>query len=89
MEQGGIVDLNLIPQLVLYLGEFQGTGPTGAKYPASPLIETRKDTTTLRTAIGEEALIGTFNPPGDDGMNGAKDTGRVWLGFILTTLAKP
>jgi len=91
LEPGNIVDINLVPQLVLFLGDMQGTGPSGviAKYPGTPLYETRKVTTSLTANVGEQALIGTFNPPGDDGLSGQKDAGRVWLGFILTTVVKP
>lgn len=83
-----IVDINFVPQLVRLVGDLQMTG-IAAKYPAQPVFETRKITTSLTTSLGKQALIGTFNPPGDNGVNGRKDTGRVWLGFIRTTLATP
>jgi len=83
-----IVDITLVPQFVILLGNLQVAG-IAAKYPPQPVFETRKVSTSLCAGLGEQAFIGTFNQPGDTGVNGQKDTGRVWLGFIQTELVLP
>jgi len=87
----GIVDISIVPQLVQFVGDFQGSGPTGAaaKYPPSPLFRTRKITTALSAGLGEQAFLGTFSSPGDDGIEGERDDGKVWLAFLLTNLVHP
>jgi hypothetical protein len=82
---GKIMDLNLVPQLVSYEGDLQTAAGLSNIEPQA-LFETRKVTTSLSARIGEQTLIGTFSHPGDDGVNGRKDTGRTWLGFIRATL---
>jgi hypothetical protein len=81
----GVVDINLVPQMVRLVSN-PGISTT---YPAQPVFECRKVTTSLSAALGEQAFIGTFNPPGNTGLNGQEDTDRVWLGFVQTTLAPP
>ena len=76
---GKVVDINMVPDLVSYAGDLQIPG-VGAE--PQPVFETRKVTTEIATLIGEQTFIGTFNHPGDDGVNGRKDTGRVWFGFV-------
>ncbi len=78
---GQIVDLNMVPQMVSYEGDLQ-TGTTLQKFQPQPLFETRKITTSFTSRIGEHALIGTYSHPGDTGVNGHKDDGETWLGFI-------
>ena len=84
---GALVDMTLVPQFVRLLGNLQVEG-IAQKYLPQPVFETRKVTTSLCAALGEQAFIGTFNQPADTGVNGQKDTGRVWLGFIQTKLVR-
>ena len=86
--QKSIVDINIAPGIVRDLGGLQGNG-VARKYPAIPVFETNKVTTSIAAPMGVYAYIGTFNPPGDTGVNGRKDTGKVWLGFIRTVYAQP
>ncbi len=65
------------------------TPGAAAKYPPLPVIELGKVTTSLAAPMGVQAFIGTFGPPGDTGVDIAKDTGKVWLGFIRTVYAMP
>lgn len=80
---GKMVDINLVPNLVSDEGPLQGGV---ANNETQPLFETRKIVTSFTALIGEHTLIGTFSDPGDDGVNGRKDTGRTWFGFIRPTL---
>ena len=82
-----LVDLNLVPQFVSLIGKLQADG-VAAKYLPQPVFEARKVTTSICVALGEQAFIGTFNHPGYTGVNGQKDTGRVWLGFVQTKLVR-
>ncbi len=34
-------------------------------------------------------LVGTFNPPGANGVNDSADTGRAWLIFVRATPNEP
>jgi hypothetical protein len=60
-----------------------------ARYPAQPLFESRKVTTSQTLLAGRQMLIGTFNPPGADGVNDRADTGRTWLVFVRATPNEP
>ena len=83
-----IVDIDMVPQMVKLNGDLHFDG-IAEKYQSQPVFETRKVTTSLSAALGEQAFIGTFSQPTDTGVNGQKDTGRVWLGFIRVNLVKP
>jgi hypothetical protein len=85
----GIVEVNLVPQLVQHLGKLEMEGTAAKYYPEQPLFETRKITTSLSVTPGQQTLVGTLNPPGEDGVNGRKDTGRVWLCFLRVNLVDP
>jgi len=76
------VDLNLVPTLTAYEGDIM----EGQQLVPQPLFKTRKITTNILVPIGQHALVGTFSDPGDDGVNGRKDTGRTWLCFVRATL---
>jgi hypothetical protein len=79
---GSVLDLKIVPDLASYEGDLQ----EGSNFAPQPLIEERKITTGLSALVGEHTLIGTASDPGDDGVNGRKDTGRTWLCFVQTTL---
>jgi hypothetical protein len=80
---GKRVDINMVPDLVSDAGDLR---TPGVEAEPQPVFETRKITTEIATLAGEQTFIGTFNHPGDDGVNGRKDTGRVWFGFVRATL---
>jgi hypothetical protein len=81
----GTVDINMVPQLVSYEGVLETPG-SAVKSESQPVFERRKVVTELRALLGLHTFIGTFSHPGDDGVNGRKDTGRVWLGFVRPTI---
>jgi hypothetical protein len=78
---GVTVDLNNVVNSVAYRGGLQVTG-IATRYPVQPLFETRKVTTSVSAVIGRNVLIGTLNPPGNNGVNGRTDSGRTWLLFV-------
>ena len=61
---------------ITYLGDLKPAG-VAARYPAQPLFESRNITTSQRVISGPQMLIGTFNPPGANGVNDRADTGRA------------
>lgn len=63
-----------------HLGPLKAAG-VAAEYPAQPLFETRKITSSMDSVGGEHNFLGTFNPPGVDGVNERADTGRTWMVF--------
>ncbi len=83
-EDGVSIDLNHVVQSVIHLGNLKTAG-VAARYPAQPLFETRKLTTSQTLLAGRHMLVGTFNPPGADGVNDRVDTGRTWLVFVRAT----
>jgi hypothetical protein len=83
-----LVDLSMVPQMVRLIGDLHAEG-IASKYQRQPVFETRKVTTSLCATLGEQAFIGTFSQPEDTGVNGQKDTGLVWLGFIRVNLVQP
>ncbi len=86
-EDGTTVDLHLDLQFVRHAGPLEVTG-VAKKYPPQPLFQTSKLNTSLKTTVGQQQLIGTFNAPAESGVNGRKDDGRVWLGFVRAVLVK-
>ena len=73
---------------VAFCGDLKAAG-VAAHYPAQPLFESRNITTSQRLVAGKQVLIGTFNPPGTDGVNDRSDTGRTWLIFVRATSNEP
>ena len=62
--------------------------------PASPLLEQplfeeRRVTTSQSVTAGRHLLVGTFNPPGADGVNERTDDGRTWLLFVRVMVNEP
>jgi hypothetical protein len=82
------IDLNHVVQNVRYLGPLKVPG-VAAQYPAMPLFQTSKVTTSEVVLSGKQTLIGTFNPPGTDGVNEHTDSGRTWLLFVDATVVAP
>jgi len=86
--ENGSVDLNEVVQNVRYLGTLKVSG-VGAQYQPQPLFQTSKLTTSQSVLSGKHTLIGTFNPPGADGVNEQTDSGRTWLLFVRVTIVTP
>jgi hypothetical protein len=78
---GSSVNLQLAPTFDRYAGKLKTVG-LSAKYPPQPLFESRKLTANLNATPGRQQFLSTFNHSGDTGVNGAKDDGRVILGFV-------
>lgn len=85
---GVALDLNHAVTMTTHLGALQTTG-VAKRYPAQPLFESRSVTTSQTLLIGTQHLVGTFNPPGADGVNGRTDDGRTWLLFVRATSDEP
>ncbi len=85
---GVSIDLNHDVKSVTHLGDLKTTG-VAARYPAQPLFENRKLTSPQTLLAGRQMLIGTFNPPGANGVNDRADTGRTWLVFVRATPNEP
>ena len=82
------IDINHVVQNVRYLGTLKVSG-VGAQYLPQPLFQTSKVTTSETVLSGKHTLIGTFNPPGADGVNEHTDSGRTWLLFVNATVVVP
>jgi hypothetical protein len=80
-EAGTVVDLVFELQFVRNLGPLEVAG-AAKKLPAQPLFETRKVTGDVFAPIGRQQFLGTFNRPGDTGVNNSADDGRVIVGFV-------
>lgn len=85
---GNTVDVNHVIQHVRYLGPLKVPG-VGAHYLPQPLFQTSKVTTSQAMTSGIHTLVGTFNPPGADGVNDQADSGRIWLLFMRATVVEP
>lgn len=81
---GVSIDLSQSIQSVTNLGNLQVTG-IAKRYPPTLLFETRRVTNSQTLLLGRHQLIGTFNPPGTDGVNERQDSGRTWLVFVRAT----
>ena len=75
------VDINNAVLSVRDLGKLDTTG-AAAHFPAQPVSENRKITTSISTLLGSHALVGTLSKPGTNGVNGRVDDGRTWLVFL-------
>lgn len=82
------IDLNQMVTMTTHLGALQTTG-VAARYPAQPLIEVRKITASQTLLAETQQLVGTFNSPGANGVNGRTDDGRAWLVFVRATANEP
>lgn len=82
------IDLWHQVQSVTHLGDLKTTG-LAARYPAQPVFERRQIASGQTLLAGRHMLIGTFNPPGADGVNDRTDDGRTWLIFVRATPNEP
>lgn len=67
----GVVDINVVPQCVQNLGDISEASPL--LFPQQPLFEVRKALTTFSAALGEQAFVGTLNPPAEGDFSERKD----------------
>jgi hypothetical protein len=79
---GRSLDVNQAPRLTTNFGMLEATG-SGKKYPSQPIFTSQSMISQVTiVASGGATLLGTFNPPGADGVNGRADSGRTWLLFV-------
>jgi hypothetical protein len=80
-KDGGIIDLNIAFEFVGLVGNL--TDPLlSERYPEQPVFVSQKFMTSVSQRTGHTQLLSTLNPPGETGVNGRKDEGRVWLLFM-------
>jgi hypothetical protein len=82
------VDLNEVIQSTKLAGNLKVTG-IGTHYPAMPLFESAKVTTSQSLSFDLPILVSTLNPPGADGVNDRTDPGRTYLLFVRATMGEP
>ena len=83
-----VADLNLLISWRADAGNLQGPAAL-APYPETGVAESRKIQCMISCYAGVPTFLGTLNPPRDNGVNGRKDSGRVWLVFVQVTPVKP
>jgi hypothetical protein len=77
---GLTIDLSHVVNSAAHLGNIKtGQAPM---FLDQPLFQTRKVTTNQTITAGRHILVGTFNPPADNGVNDREDDGRTWLLFV-------
>jgi hypothetical protein len=78
---GDIIDINIMFECCGFAGNF--ADPLwNEHYPDYPVFACQKITTSCALAANSTLLLSTLNPPGDTGVNGRKDAGRVWFLFL-------
>ena len=78
-----IINITLIPESSSFVG-YKGAGDQ--KWARQPVIETKRLTTSVIVKNGEPFLVGTLNPPANDGIAPPPKEQRVWLDFITATV---
>jgi len=58
-------------------------------YPEAPVRTDQEVGSRQMLLFGHHMLVGTFNPPGANGVNDRADTGRTWLLFVRATPDEP
>lgn len=82
---GTVVELNIAPQRTEYRGVLKGNA-LHDQYPEQPVFGCQRITTSVAATVGSPCFLGTFNEPGDTGVNGRKDSGRTWFAFVEVTV---
>jgi hypothetical protein len=82
------VDLNEVVQSTTLVGNLKVTG-IATHYPAQPVFQCSKVTTSHSVPLDLPMWVSTLNPPGVDGVNDRADTGRTYLLFVRATLGEP
>lgn len=86
-EDGATVDTNFALTFIRHLGPLEVTG-IAKTYPPRPLFESRKFNGSASATVGAQQFLSTFNMPVESSVNGRKDDGRVWLGFVRVVLVE-
>jgi hypothetical protein len=76
--EGKTINLTLISERTRFN---RYDGPDQYKVFHQPLIESHNFTTSISCRDGVPVLLGTFNPPSDNGLTAAQEQ-RVWLSFM-------
>ncbi len=83
---GATIDLNMVPQNV----RFSGETPVSLPYAlGQPLFETQKITTSLTVYSGTHLLIGTCNPPYQNGVAKDDAAAQIALEFVTAHVISP
>ncbi len=85
---GVTIDLSHAISAIAHLGNLN-PGPIATPFPPQPLFESRKVTSAQTVFVGRHMLVGTFNPPDNDGVNERADDGRTWLLFVRALPNEP
>lgn len=73
------IAITLIPESSFFVG-YKGAGDQ--KWARQPMFESRRLTTSVVVKNGEPFLVGTLNPPINDGIAPPPKEQRIWLDFI-------
>lgn len=80
-EKQKLIDTNIMFEHTAFAGNL--ADPLWSEhYPDYPVFTCQKIVTWITHAPGSTVLLSTLSPPGDTGVNGRKDEGRVWLLFL-------
>jgi len=80
---GRIINITLIPESSSFVG-YKGAG--NQKWLHQPLFQTKRLTTSVIVKSGEPFLLGTLNPPVNDGIAPPPKEQRIWLDFITASV---
>ncbi|MFA6564171.1 MAG: hypothetical protein WCV00_19870 [Verrucomicrobiia bacterium] len=80
---GRIINITLIPESSSFVG-YKGAG--NQKWLHQPLFQTKRLTTSVIVKSGEPFLLGTLNPPVNNGIAPPPKEQRVWLDFITASV---
>ncbi len=80
---GRSINISLIPEISSFVG-YKGAGDQ--KWARQPVITTQRLTTSVVVKNGEPFLLGTLNPPVNDGIAPPPKEQRIWLDFITANV---
>ena len=75
----GLINLTLVPEVSRFASY---KGPGDGKGPQQPWFEVQKIVTSVAVIDGEPFLVGTLNPPINNGAATEPKEQRVWLDFL-------
>lgn len=76
---GHLINITLIPESSSFVG-YKGAGDL--KWARQPVLATQRLTTSVIVKTGEPFLLGTLNPPVNNGIAPPPKEQRIWLDFI-------
>ncbi|MHA3770771.1 hypothetical protein ACXR0O_04455 [Verrucomicrobiota bacterium sgz303538] len=77
------IDLNLVPQTVLYLGDRDLPNYSGFQ---QPIFQTQKTSTSARVRVGHPFLLSTPSTPSGASLTKDQSDQRIWFPFITAHL---